>query len=99
TREMHALSLHDALPILSRWLTSSRAVMAARPHCHSGAGRRSEPGIHNHRRGSMATAMPHVGDGGYGFRAHRFAAPRNDSDKDARSEEHTSELQLPCNLV
>src|SRR5256885_3570802 len=33
------------------------------------------------------------------FESSRAAAPRPSANRDARSEEHTSELQSPCNLV
>jgi hypothetical protein len=44
---------------------------------HSGARRRREPAIHNHRTGGFALSCPDAALG-YGFRAPRFARPRND---------------------
>src|SRR3954463_3937512 len=47
-------------------------VGCLRDCCHSGRASWREPGIHTH-------------DGGYGFRAHRFAMPRNDGKFDYTS--------------
>jgi error-prone DNA polymerase len=45
----------------------------ALPHRQSGAEQSEEPGIHNHHHYNICTAC------GYGFRARRYAAPRNDA--------------------
>src|SRR5262249_7569655 len=50
----------------------------ATPRRHSGARRRREPGIHNHKRQRVEPTQPQRNDRGYGFRARRCAAPRND---------------------
>src|SRR5205807_10054114 len=93
------LSLHDALPILiDRAMQPARqAHVEAEPQLEgerraaaSGEPRRSEViGAERHRR-ARAQIIRGAGTDPHG--AHRLSV-------EFRSEEHTSELQSPCNLV
>src|SRR5205807_9462916 len=85
TTQIYTLSLHDALPI------SNHALRAAR--CSS--------------PGQRSSARPHSREQTRARFAHdpAAAAPKHETlsrtgtRRDSRSEEHTSELQSPCNLV
>src|SRR5256885_8797294 len=83
TTEIYPLSLHDALPISERHRHPARVGRYA-------AGRRA---AHRVAAGESAALCRGRADAvGGGHRA-RLLRPR------LRSEEHTSELQSPCNLV
>jgi spermidine synthase len=80
---------------LSRCRALSRSMSRARGRvsCHSGARRRREPGIHRRELSSISRPVPHRLSCGYGFRARRCAAPRNDH----HSPVFTNNLSaLPC---
>src|SRR5688500_19217347 len=80
TSDIHALSLHDALPISfieGRW--------RSRGHEEAGV----EPAVNFLNQLNIHTLD------GYDVRAQVIALVRDH----LRSEEHTSELQSPCNLV
>src|SRR5205807_10188905 len=80
----YTLSLHDALPILRVCRTS---------------GIQHAPG---RARGSIRLARrhrEHVVPGAAGRHAAVVAVRRDAQRRQERSEEHTSELQSPCNLV
>src|SRR5205807_7599585 len=81
------LSLHDALPILS--LARQRPRIAQRDRAVGRVGTRAHVG-----RGRLVAVVDRFD--GLGFGAGRAALP---AAQIGRSEEHTSELQLPCNLV
>src|SRR5688500_19834288 len=83
TTVISTLSLHDALPISQRPPERSRAQPRARALARA-AGRGGGGGRRRRRPWSAA------GRGRRGARRRRAGV---------RSEEHTSELQSPCNLV
>src|SRR5207237_8217377 len=82
----YALSLHDALPICSR-----------RAHDRCRARRRALPGLR------PADPLGGAGPGGvlsaHGRRLPQLLGGARGAEDDARSEEHTSELQSHLNLV
>src|SRR5256885_396470 len=84
TTEIYALSLHDALPI---WPGGRWRAAAGRRHRYGRSGGRGR-----HRTGRRR-----------GRRRDRRGRPEVSKDNEGtdpvRSEEHTSELQSPCNLV
>src|SRR2546426_2164961 len=89
TPEISPLSLHAALPISGALGATERAGGAACPRHHGGGP--------DERSGGGATAR-----GPAGGPAPRAAGGGSRSDPipgHGRSEEHTSELQSPCNLV
>src|SRR5205807_10581328 len=95
TSYLSSLSLHDALPISPRFEPSGPACaadtagdLAAGPAGRTGAGPRSAADPGGPRAYRARGAEP------FAQRAGGHAAGRA-----PRSEEHTSELQSPCNLV
>src|SRR5205807_9022616 len=93
TPPLYTLSLHDALPILRE---DDRADPLEHRHVpeEAGADRRMRP----HRRplglGQLGGLLEHrLGD------ADLADVVEERAELDRRSEEHTSELQSPCNLV
>src|SRR5256885_12302615 len=87
TTEIYTLSLHDALPILG----PARNRLE-----HEGVAAAGEPGVQSQREGPLSSLMLER-------RVHevRAAALKHQGTQwtFTRSEEHTSELQSPCNLV
>src|SRR5688500_20042609 len=79
----YTLSLHDALPIYG-----ARREVPDDAHGHEEARRRSGAGGARHHEEDRPGADVPAGP-----------APLGGRDGVARSEEHTSELQSPCNLV
>src|SRR2546426_244713 len=88
TTEIYTLSLHDALPICrGQWRESARARV--------GGAVRPRPVRRAHARHGRARVPA-------GLREWRRLGPRHHDERlrgRGRSEEHTSELQSPCNLV
>src|SRR5205807_5809831 len=95
---IHTLSLHDALPISHSLHGEARRLRHGAQRCLVCArGRRipePERGCHYHRADEIEVAR-------LTERAHNAVHVRRFSERLAfwRSEEHTSELQSPCNLV
>src|SRR3989454_9128057 len=85
TTEIYTLSLHDALPISTR--DSSQLIAVSSRHAFVRIPRTPAP-----RPRAGVVAATRIGDGLVVVASRR--APRV-----GRSEEHTSELQSPCNLV
>src|SRR5205807_8696643 len=83
------LSLHDALPIFARPVGELRTRVSTRP-----ARYRLHRGPERGDRVSLGGG-PHRSITGLGFRT----GPPSSHRDCCRSEEHTSELQSPCNLV
>src|SRR3989454_2483448 len=84
TTEIYTLSLHDALPIWVRVSVQSERTAPDGDADAPGAGPRSRELLAARAGGGGARGQ------GLGARGHDFRF---------RSEEHTSELQSPCNLV
>src|SRR2546426_5816292 len=93
TTEIYTLSLHDALPICE---SRGNQATGARSPCSFTS---SRPYLEIGANGLSFTSLPArigISSSSSVTRARRmrlFACPRR------RSEEHTSELQSPCNLV
>src|SRR5205807_7904501 len=85
TSQPSTLSLHDALPI-------SRAGFPRRPLC--GRLPSGSPATRAHARGLIGFVRL-----GCRLQIGGRRTTRRSSDRHGRSEEHTSELQSPCNLV
>src|SRR5687767_15744840 len=85
TTEIYTLSLHDALPIYRRQLSSHPPAQCPGPARRGPGGARSSSV--RDRRGGHAQGAPH-----------RRGQPRAPADS-GRSEEHTSELQSLAYLV
>src|SRR5205807_10496899 len=88
----NTLSLHDALPICTHVHPGHRAATGTRRLCGLRAAR---PFVVRYLRLLSRRVRLVREDGGERRRFTRGLAPRTR----ARSEEHTSELQSPCNLV
>src|SRR5205807_10121554 len=93
--EIYTLSLHDALPISGRTLELG-LIPDVKAEQIGGAGSARD------QVEQQQDALPLAGRGRDGVGAHdgpvERVAPHLERDE-LRSEEHTSELQSPCNLV
>src|SRR5205807_8188991 len=86
---IYTLSLHDALPISKPGAGRVRPVLRERRRARRGHDRPGRLGGQADRAAAGCVRGRPAGASGHGSRrAHR-----------RRSEEHTSELQSPCNLV
>src|SRR5205807_7237498 len=98
TRDMYPLSLHDALPI------SGRPIVVQGDGCRAAAG---EPQVdftdvssRGGDRSDVIGELLHEPDRMVSRVGNGLARAAVRGDRlDRRSEEHTSELQSPCNLV
>src|SRR5205807_7468983 len=88
TTESYTLSLHDALPIWAVQCGATAEPLGGISGLHGSAGQRPRHGGEAGRQDPGARAG----------RRGRFFGRRIDQSSH-RSEEHTSELQSPCNLV
>src|SRR2546426_3833832 len=86
TTEIYTLSLHDALPI-----SGSRGASAA-----PGSGRRAASPCW---RGARPPPLPECSEFSSPEACSSPWRPPSPAPGNGRSEEHTSELQSPCNLV
>src|SRR5205807_10651690 len=86
TTQIYTLSLHDALPIFGR-ARQSPPVPARRS-------RRVAV-----RPRSAGCRVPRAGDPRFLRFVEAIGSPARSREESGRSEEHTSELQSPCNLV
>src|SRR5256885_2754994 len=94
TTEIYTLSLHDALPIYAGRPGPDGAPALAR-HGLAGRGHRGIAGADGRASRAFRGSAAMAGGAGRG-RRFRALAP---AARPSRSEEHTSELQSPCNLV
>src|SRR5205807_10231466 len=89
TTDLYTLSLHDALPILTDHESLARTIQAAAFTCRL---RPFLQAVHQICFGSPKCRSKTEND----CRSYRY---ENSESEYSRSEEHTSELQSPCNLV